>query len=86
MEKPRKYSPVIFSSEIAQYCFCKAAWWQGRIGKKVKTEEMDAGTVFHKEYGDKVMFSRSLRWARTMLMGFLIYVIIGAIMWLRGGT
>ena len=81
MEKPRKYSPVIFSSEIAQYCFCKKAWWQGRMGNKVETEGMRAGTEFHKEYGSRTMISRIFRWIRALLVGALIYVIIGALMW-----
>nr|MBI4156305.1 hypothetical protein [Candidatus Woesearchaeota archaeon] len=85
MEKSRKYSPVIFSSEIAQYCFCKAAWWQGRMGNKVETEGMRAGTEFHKEYGSRVGISRILRVVRALLVGTLVLVVIGAVMRLWSG-
>lgn len=85
MEKPRKYSPVILSSEIAQYCFCKASWWHGRTGHKVETEGMRAGTEFHREYGSRVGISRILRVVRALLVGTLVFVIIGAVMRLWSG-
>lgn len=71
-------SQVISSSEISNYCYCKAGWWLSRGGNKPAPEMLSSGVVFHKEIAERIKLSRKLFAIRAVL---IIILFIGAVLW-----
>ena len=56
--------PVIRSSDIGNYLYCRRAWWYKKQGFESENQaELTAGTEIHRQHGRKVLaanLSRSL--------------------------
>lgn len=54
--------PVIRSSDIGNYLYCRRAWWYRRQGyESANQTEMAAGAELHRRHGRKVMAASLLR-------------------------
>jgi len=54
--------PVIRSSDIGNYLFCRRAWWYRRQGyESANQAEMAGGAELHRQHGRKVMQAGVLR-------------------------
>ena len=50
--------PVIRSSDIGNYLYCRRAWWYRHQGYKSDNQaELASGTELHRKHGRKVMAS-----------------------------
>jgi len=66
--------PVIRSSDIGNYLYCRRAWWYKKQGFKSENQaEFAAGSRIHRQHGRKVLAS-SLN--RTLGMIFLFVALI----------
>jgi CRISPR/Cas system-associated exonuclease Cas4 (RecB family) len=56
--------PVIRSSDIGNYLYCRRAWWYRKQGFESENQaELAAGTEIHRQHGRKILaagFTRSL--------------------------
>ena len=66
---------MIRSSEISQYVYCPYAWWEGRTEGIIKTKEMAAGNVFHKEYMVKQDVARKLNIVGYVIL-FIVFILV----------
>ena len=54
--------PVIRSSDIGNYLYCRRAWWYRKQGFESDNQaELSAGTSLHKRHGRKVLAAVLLR-------------------------
>jgi CRISPR/Cas system-associated exonuclease Cas4 (RecB family) len=68
--------PVIRSSDIGNYLYCRRAWWYKKQGFESENQaELAAGTEIHRQHGRKVIASnltRSLGW----ILFFLALIVL----------
>ena len=63
--------PVIRSSDIGNYLYCRRAWWYKKQGVESENRsELAGGTELHRRHGRKVLASNLTRTA-----GFIFLVI-----------
>ena len=63
--------PVIRSSDIGNYLYCRRAWCYRKQGVKSENQpELAIGTELHRQHGRKVLASNL-----TRAVGFLLLVI-----------
>jgi CRISPR/Cas system-associated exonuclease Cas4 (RecB family) len=63
--------PVIRSSDIGNYLYCRRAWWYRKQGIESENKtELAAGTELHQRHGRQVLASNL---ARTV--GFILLII-----------
>jgi CRISPR/Cas system-associated exonuclease Cas4 (RecB family) len=66
--------PVIRSSDIGNYLYCRRAWWYKKQGLESENQaELAAGSEIHRQHGRKVLAS-SLN--RTLGIVFLFVALI----------
>lgn len=67
---------VIRASEIAEYMYCRRAWWLSRVaGYEVReSPAMAAGTAYHQGHGGMVWRARAARWVAYLLVFVAIAV------------
>ena len=66
--------PVIRSSDIGNYLYCRRAWWYKKQGLESENQaELAAGSEIHRQHGRKVLAS-SLN--RTLGIIFLFVALI----------
>ena len=63
--------PVIRSSDIGNYLYCRRAWWYRKQGVESENKvELAAGTELHQKHGRQVMAS-----ALSRTLGFILLMI-----------
>jgi len=63
--------PVIRSSDIGNYLYCRRAWWYRKQGYESENQaELASGTELHRKHGRKVLLSGLLR-----TLGFLLLLV-----------
>ena len=63
--------PVIRSSDIGNYLYCRRAWWYRKLGyESTNQAELVSGTELHRKHGRKVMVAGFLR-----TLGFLLILL-----------
>ena len=66
--------PVIRSSDIGNYLYCRRAWWYKKQGFESENQaELAAGSQIHRQHGRKVLAS-SLN--RILGMIFLVAALV----------
>lgn len=61
---------IIRASEIAEYLYCRRAWWLSHVvGYEVEENEaMAAGSAYHRQHGAWVWRARLARWLAYVLV------------------
>jgi len=63
--------PVIRSSDIGNYLYCRRAWWYRKQGYESENQaELASGTELHRKHGRKVLLAGLLR-----TLGFLLLLV-----------
>lgn len=70
--------PVIRSSDIGNYLYCRRAWWYQRQGyESANQAELTGGAELHRQHGRKVMAAALLRMlAALFLLAALVLLIV----------
>jgi len=70
--------PVIRSSDIGNYMYCRRAWWYRKQGFQSENQaELSSGTELHRQHGRKVVAAGLWR-TLGMLLLFVALVILVA--------
>jgi CRISPR/Cas system-associated exonuclease Cas4 (RecB family) len=70
--------PVIRSSDIGNYLYCRRAWWYKKQGFKSENQaELAVGTEIHRQHGRTVLAS-SLNRTLGMILLFAALVLLVA--------
>jgi len=70
--------PVIRSSDIGNYLYCRRAWWYRKKGyESANQAELAGGTELHRRHGRVVMVASLLNYAGcfTIILALLLLVI-----------
>jgi len=63
--------PVIRSSDIGNYLYCRRAWWYRKQGyESANQAELASGTELHRKHGRKVLLAGLLR-----ILAFLLLLV-----------
>jgi len=63
--------PVIRSSDIGNYMYCRRAWWYRKQGyESANQAELASGTELHRKHGRKVLLAGLLR-----ILAFLLLLV-----------
>ena len=63
--------PVIRSSDIGNYLYCRRAWWYRKQGYESENQaELASGTELHRKHGRNVLLAGLLR-----TLGFLLLLV-----------
>lgn len=67
---------IIRASEIAEYLYCRRAWWLSQVAgyEARETEAMAAGTSYHRQHGGLVWRARAARWLAYLLVFLAVAV------------
>lgn len=68
----------IRASEIAEYVYCRRAWWLRRVGGRASRNlrQMAAGTAFHEAHGQLVQRARQARNLVYVLLALALAFIL----------
>ena len=86
---PHHNPPIIRASELAQYSFCRRAWWLTTVKKiPIQTQQhLQRGRQAHARHEKQVL--AAARWRQSgfwlMLAGTLFFMIALVALWLGGG-
>ena len=70
--------PVIRSSDIGNYLYCRRAWWYRKQGYESENQaELTAGTEIHRKHGRKVL-AATLNRSLGMVFLFLALILLVA--------
>lgn len=70
--------PVIRSSDIGNYLYCRRAWWYKKQGFESENQaELAAGSEIHRQHGRKVLAS-SLNRSLGMIFLFVALILLVA--------
>ncbi|MCI0399332.1 MAG: hypothetical protein L0332_25555 [Chloroflexi bacterium] len=69
---------VIQASEIAEYVYCRRAWWLRRtIGAEApQVEEMTAGTAYHRAHGAAVDRANVVQQTALVLVFLAVGILV----------
>ncbi len=63
--------PIIRSSDIGNYLYCRRAWWYRKEGFESENQaEMTAGTEIHRQHGRRVVAS-----SLTRSLGLILFLV-----------
>lgn len=67
---------IIRASEIAEYLFCRRAWWLSRVAQYEieESEALQAGSAYHQQHGRLVWQARLGRWVAYALVFLAVAV------------
>lgn len=67
---------IIRASEIAEYLFCRRAWWLSRVAQYEieESEALQAGVAYHQQHGRLVSKARFGRWLAYVLLFLAVAV------------
>ena len=69
--------PVIRSSDIGNYLYCRRAWWYRKQGyESANQAELASGTELHRKHGRKVLLSGLLRTLGFLLLLFALVLLV----------
>lgn len=69
--------PVIRSSDIGNYLYCRRAWWYRKQGIESENKiELAAGTELHQKHGRQVMASSINRTLGFILLMIAIVIVV----------
>ena len=69
--------PVIRSSDIGNYLYCRRAWWYRKQGIESENKtELAAGTELHHNHGRQVMASSINRTLGFILLMIAIVIVV----------
>ena len=69
--------PVIRSSDIGNYLYCRRAWWYRKQGIESENKmELAAGTELHQKHGRQVMASSLNRTLGFILLMIAIVILV----------
>lgn len=69
--------PVIRSSDIGNYLYCRRAWWYKKQGFKSENRaELATGTEIHRQHGRKVMASSLNRSLGILLLLMALVLLV----------
>jgi len=69
--------PVIRSSEIGAYLYCRRAWWYRKQGVDPSNQaELAAGTELHARHGRQVLASSITRTIGLVLLMFALLMLV----------
>ena len=80
--------PLIQASELAQYSFCRRAWWLGTV-EKMQTDNqasLSRGQKAHGHHERKVQYATRWRQTGFLLMGAGSLFLIVTLFWLWLGA
>ena len=70
--------PVIRSSDIGSYLYCRRSWWYRKQGFESENQaELTAGTEIHRQHGRKVLVS-TLNRSLGMVLLFIALILLVA--------
>lgn len=77
---------IIRASEIAEYLFCRRAWWLTHVvGYDVReSEALASGSAYHRRHGAMVWRAAAARWLAYALV-FLAFAIFTYLLVTSGG-
>lgn len=67
---------VVLASEIAEYLYCRRAWWLSHVAR-YEIEESEAlrqGSAYHRRHGGMVWRARAARWMAYVLVFLAVAV------------
>lgn len=78
---------TIRASEIAEYLYCRRAWWLSHVaGYEVQeTEAMAAGSAYHHEHGGLLWRAAAARWLAYVLVFLAVAVFTYLLVAAYGG-
>lgn len=67
---------IIRASEIAEYLFCRRAWWLSHVAhyEIEESEALEAGSAYHRQHGRLVWRARVGRWTAYALVFMAVAV------------
>lgn len=67
---------IIRASEIAEYLYCRRAWWLSQVaGYEIEeSESMARGSAYHRRHGGLVWRARAARWVAYLLVFLAVAV------------
>lgn len=67
---------IIRASEIAEYLFCRRAWWLSRVAQYEveESEALTSGSAYHHQHGGLVWRARAARWMAYLLVFLAVAV------------
>ena len=69
--------PIIRSSDIGNYLYCRRAWWYHRQGVASENQaELAAGTKIHRQHGRKVIASGLTRSLGLILLFAALLLLV----------
>ena len=69
--------PVIRSSDIGNYLYCRRAWWYRKQGIESENKtELAAGTELHQRHGRQVLASNLTRTLGFILLMIAIVILV----------
>ena len=69
--------PVIRSSDIGNYLYCRRAWWYRKQGVESENKtELAAGTELHQRHGRQVVASSLTRTVGFILLMIAIVILV----------
>jgi CRISPR/Cas system-associated exonuclease Cas4 (RecB family) len=69
--------PVIRSSDIGNYLYCRRAWWYKKQGFESENRaELATGTEIHRQHGRKVMASSLNRSLGILLLLMALVLLV----------
>ena len=69
--------PVIRSSDIGNYLYCRRAWWYRKQGVESENKtELAAGTELHQRHGRQVLASNLTRTVGFILLMIAIVILV----------
>ena len=69
--------PIIRSSDIGTYLYCRRAWWYKKQGvESVNQAELAAGTELHAKHGRQVLASSITRTVGLILLMIALVILV----------
>jgi CRISPR/Cas system-associated exonuclease Cas4 (RecB family) len=69
--------PVIRSSDIGNYLYCRRAWWYRKQGVESENKtELATGTELHQRHGRQVLASNLTRTVGFILLMIAIVILV----------
>jgi CRISPR/Cas system-associated exonuclease Cas4 (RecB family) len=69
--------PIIRSSDIGNYLYCRRAWWYRKQGVESENQaELATGTEIHRQHGRKVLASTLTRTLGLVLLFAALVLLV----------
>ena len=69
--------PVIRSSDIGNYLYCRRAWWYKKQGFESENQaELASGSEIHRQHGRKVVASQLTRLLALILLFVALILLV----------